>query len=186
MSLREQYVPRGVATTVPAFIAQADGARVRDVEGKEFIDFAAGISVLNLGHRPEVVVAAIKEQLDRFLHMCAHVALYEPYVKLAERLAHVTPGSHAKKTLLVNSGAEAVENAVKIARAATGRRAVVCLSTHLPRQDLHGKTPPAKPSTSLAGPFPEVIAHRMASYAARREGIRLGAISARAGRWRHS
>lgn len=156
--LREQYVPRGVATTVPFFVAHAQGARLRDVEGREFIDFAAGISVLNLGHRPEPVVAAIKEQVDRFLHVCAHVMLYEPYLRVAERLARLTPGAHAKKTLLVNSGAEAVENAVKIARAATGRRAVVCFE-----YAFHGRTFMAMTLTSKGvyktgfGPFaPEV------------------------------
>ncbi len=148
MRLREQYVPRGVATTVPAFIAQAQGARVWDVDGKELIDFAAGISVLNLGHRPAAVVGAIKEQLDRFLHICAHVAFYEPYLRVAERLALVTPGSHAKKALLVNSGAEAVENAVKIARAATGRRAVVCFE-----YAFHGRTFMAMTLTSKVTPY---------------------------------
>jgi 4-aminobutyrate aminotransferase/(S)-3-amino-2-methylpropionate transaminase len=156
--LCEQYVPRGVATTAPMFIAHAEGARVRDVDGREFIDFAAGISVLNLGHRPAPVVAAARAQLDQFMHMCAHVALYEPYVRVAERLARVTPGPHAKKTLLVNSGAEAVENAIKIARAATGRRAIICFE-----YAFHGRTFMAMTLTSKStyktgfGPFaPEV------------------------------
>ncbi|MDQ7829940.1 MAG: 4-aminobutyrate--2-oxoglutarate transaminase [Armatimonadota bacterium] len=148
LRLREQYVPRGVATAVPTVIAQAEGARVRDVDGHEFIDFAAGIGTVNVGHRPMAVLEAVRAQLDRLLHTCAHVAMYEPYLYLAERLASVTPGTGAKKVLLVNSGAEAVENAVKIARAATGRRAVVCFE-----YAFHGRTVLALSLTSKVRPY---------------------------------
>jgi len=148
LHLREQYVPRGVATTVPTLVAQAEGARLRDVDGNEFIDFAAGIGVVNVGHRPAPVVEAVRAQVDRLLHTCAHVAMYEPYLRLAERLAAVTPGGWAKKVLLVNSGAEAVENAVKIARAATGRRAVVCFE-----YAFHGRTLLALSLTSKIKPY---------------------------------
>ncbi|MDR7465178.1 MAG: 4-aminobutyrate--2-oxoglutarate transaminase [Armatimonadota bacterium] len=148
LSLRQQYVPRGVATTVPTFVVGAEGARLRDVDGNEFIDFAAGIGVVNVGHRPAPVVQAVREQVDRFLHTCAHVAMYEPYLRLAERLAAVTPGGWAKKVLLVNSGAEAVENAVKIARATTGRRAVVCFE-----YAFHGRTLLALSLTSKIKPY---------------------------------
>ena len=146
--LRDQYVPRGVATTTPIFIEQAQGARLRDVDGNEFIDFAAGIGVINAGHRPAAVMQAVHQQLERFLHTCFHVAMYEPYVRLAERLAAITPGAHAKKVLLVNSGAEAVENAVKIARAATGRRAVICFE-----YAFHGRTFMAMSLTSKIKPY---------------------------------
>jgi 4-aminobutyrate aminotransferase/(S)-3-amino-2-methylpropionate transaminase len=148
LKLREQYVPRGVATTVPVFVQRAEGARLWDVDGNEFIDFAAGIGVINAGHRPKAVVDAVQGQLDRFLHTCFHVAMYEPYVRLAERLAAVTPGTHAKKALLVNSGAEAVENAVKIARAASGRRAIVCFE-----YAFHGRTMMGMTLTSKVKPY---------------------------------
>jgi 4-aminobutyrate aminotransferase/(S)-3-amino-2-methylpropionate transaminase len=137
-----------VATTVPTLVAQAEGARLRDVDGNEFIDFAAGIGVVNVGHRPAPVVEAVRAQVDRLLHTCAHVAMYEAYLRLAERLAAVTPGGWAKKVLLVNSGAEAVENAVKIARAATGRRAVVCFE-----YAFHGRTLLALSLTSKIKPY---------------------------------
>jgi 4-aminobutyrate aminotransferase/(S)-3-amino-2-methylpropionate transaminase len=148
LHLRQQYVPRGVATTVPTLVAQAEGARLWDVDGNEFIDFAAGIGVVNVGHRPPPVVEAVRAQVDRLLHTCAHVAMYEPYLRLAERLAAATPGGWAKKVLLVNSGAEAVENAVKIARAATGRRAVVCFE-----YAFHGRTLLALSLTSKIKPY---------------------------------
>jgi len=145
---RDRYVPRGVATTVPTVVSRADGARLQDVDGHEFIDFAAGIGTVNVGHRPAAVLEAVRAQLDRLLHTCAHVALYEPYLDLAERLAAVTPGTGPKKVLLVNSGAEAVENAVKIARAATGRRAVVCFE-----YAFHGRTLLALSLTSKVTPY---------------------------------
>src|SRR5581483_4365587 len=121
---RERYVPRGVATT-DLVVTRAWGARLWDADGTEYLDFAGGIACQNLGHGNAAVVRAIHEQVDQYLHQCFMVGMYEPYVALAERLNDLWPGDSATKSLLVNSGAEAIENAVKIARAATGRDAVV-------------------------------------------------------------
>src|SRR5579864_5886826 len=132
---REQYVARGVAT--PALVvARAEGARLWDVEGREYIDFAGGIGCVNLGHRHPTVVKAIHAQVDQYLHLCFMVGNYEPYVQLCERLAALSPCRGAEqKSILLNSGAEAIENAVKIARAATGRPAVVVFE-----RGFHGRT----------------------------------------------
>src|SRR5205807_27760 len=120
---REQAIPRGLAVATPIFAARGEGALLEDVEGRTFIDFAGGIGVLNVGQCHPRVVAAVIEQAGRYLHTCSQVVMHEPYVALAERLNTLVPGADTKRTLFVNSGAEAVENAVKIARAATGRRA---------------------------------------------------------------
>ena len=135
LAARERYVPRGVAT--PALVvARAEGARVWDVEGREYLDFAGGIGCVNLGHRHPAVVEAIHEQVDRYLHQCFMVGSYEPYVEVCRRLAERSPcRGEGQKTILVNSGAEAVENAVKIARAATGRGGVVVFE-----RGFHGRT----------------------------------------------
>jgi len=134
LAARERYVARGVSTP-SLVIARADGARVWDVDGREFLDFAGGIACQNLGHGPSPVVAAIHEQVDRYLHQCFMVGTYEPYVELCRRLDELWPGDTATKSILVNSGAEAIENAVKIARAATGRPAVVVFD-----RAFHGRT----------------------------------------------
>src|SRR5215475_5449447 len=126
MRRRDAAVPRGISHATPVFAASADGAHVTDVDGNIFLDFAGGIGVMNVGHSDPTVVQAVKEQAERFTHTCFSVAPYEGYVALAERLAAIAPGTSAKKTLLVNSGAEAVENAIKIARHATGRPGVLC------------------------------------------------------------
>jgi 4-aminobutyrate aminotransferase / (S)-3-amino-2-methylpropionate transaminase / 5-aminovalerate transaminase len=131
---RERYVPRGIATTDLA-VARAEGATVWDADGREYLDFAGGIACQNLGHNPETVVRAIHEQVDRYLHQCFMVGLYEPYVEVCRRLDELWPGASETKTLLVNSGAEAVENAVKITRAATGRPGVVVFD-----RAFHGRT----------------------------------------------
>jgi 4-aminobutyrate aminotransferase / (S)-3-amino-2-methylpropionate transaminase / 5-aminovalerate transaminase len=131
---RERYVPRGVATT-DLVVTRAWGARIWDAEGREYIDFAGGIACQNLGHGNAAVVRAVHEQVDRFLHQCFMVGAYEPYVAVAEKLDELWPGNAATKTLLVNSGAEAIENAVKIARAATGRAGVVVFD-----RAFHGRT----------------------------------------------
>ena len=134
LSARERYVARGVAT--PALVAErAEGARVWDVDGREFLDFAGGIACQNLGHGPSAVVAAIHAQVDRYLHQCFRVGTYEPYIEVCRRLDDVWPGDTETKSILVNSGAEAIENAVKIARAATGRDAVVVFD-----RAFHGRT----------------------------------------------
>jgi 4-aminobutyrate aminotransferase len=131
---RERYVPRGVATT-DLVVARAWGARIWDAEGREYIDFAGGIACQNLGHGNAAVVRAVHEQVDKFLHQCFMVGAYEPYVAVAEKLDELWPGNAATKTLLLNSGAEAIENAVKIARAATGRAGVVVFD-----RAFHGRT----------------------------------------------
>jgi 4-aminobutyrate aminotransferase len=127
-------VPRGIATT-DFVVARAEGATLWDADGNEVLDFAGGIACQNLGHNPEAVVRAVHEQVDRYLHQCFMVGLYEPYVEVARRLDALWPGESETKTLLVNSGAEAVENAVKIARAATGRPGVVVFD-----RAFHGRT----------------------------------------------
>src|SRR5438132_13369972 len=117
---RERFVPRGISTT-ELVVTRAWGARVWDADGREYIDFAGGIACQNLGHGNAGIVRAIHEQVDRYLHQCFMVGLYEPYVAVAEKLDELWPGGAATKTLLLNSGAEASENAVKRSRTATGR-----------------------------------------------------------------
>lgn len=148
MKRRESAVPRGVSHSTPIAIESAHGARVTDVDGNQFLDFAGGIGTLNVGHTDPTVVEAIEHQLGRFTHTCFAVSLYEPYVALAERLAMLTPGSFPKKTLFVNSGAEAVENAVKIARCATGRPGVLCFE-----DAFHGRTLLTLSLTSKVVPY---------------------------------
>ena len=131
---RERYVPRGVSTP-QLVVSKAWGAKIWDADGREYLDFGGGIACQNLGHGPAGVVRAIHEQADRFLHQCFMVGIYEPYVEVARRLDDHWPGDAATKTLLVNSGAEAVENAVKIARAATKRAGVVVFD-----RAFHGRT----------------------------------------------
>jgi 4-aminobutyrate aminotransferase len=134
LAARERYVPRGVST--PALVvARAEGARVWDVDGREFLDFAGGIACQNLGHGPSAVVAAIHGQVDRYLHQCFMVGTYEPYIELCRRLDELWPGEAETKSILLNSGAEAIENAVKIARAATGRPGVIVFD-----RAFHGRT----------------------------------------------
>src|SRR6266403_2071868 len=134
LKARERYVPRGVSTP-HLVVTKAWGARIWDAEGREYLDFAGGIACQNLGHGPAGVVRAIHEQVDRYLHQCFMVGIYEPYIEVARRLDELWPGEAATKTLLLNSGAEAVENAVKIARAATGRAGVVVFD-----RAFHGRT----------------------------------------------
>ena len=134
LAARDRYVARGVATP-SLVVARAEGARVWDVDDREFLDFAGGIACQNLGHGPSAVVAAIHEQVDRYLHQCFMVGTYEPYVELCRRLDELWPGESNTKSILVNSGAEAIENAVKIARAATGRPGVVVFD-----RAFHGRT----------------------------------------------
>jgi 4-aminobutyrate aminotransferase/(S)-3-amino-2-methylpropionate transaminase len=159
LARREAIVPRGVGQMAPIFAARAHDAAVTDVDGNVFIDFAGGIGVVNVGHTQPEVIAAIHDQVDKFLHTCFHVAMYEGYVRLAEELARVVPGDFAKKTLLTNSGAEAVENAVKIARRHTGRPAVVTFENAFHGRTLLALSLTAKVSTYKYGfgPFaPEV------------------------------
>jgi 4-aminobutyrate aminotransferase / (S)-3-amino-2-methylpropionate transaminase / 5-aminovalerate transaminase len=145
---RSAAVPRGLSHGTPIYVAKAEDAFLEDVDGNRYIDFAGGIGCVNVGHRQEPVVSAIREQLDRFLHTCVQVTPYENYVRLAERMNEVTPGIHPKKTLLVNSGAEAVENAVKIARAHTGRSGIIAFE-----DAFHGRTMMTLALTSKTHPY---------------------------------
>src|SRR2546421_1452817 len=121
---RQQFVARGVASTMNVFAAKADGAIIEDVDGNRYIDFAGGIGAMNIGHARPEVARAIAEQAANFTHTCFSVMMYEPYVALAERVVNIMPGSFAKKALFFNSGAEAVENRVQIPHYATGRPAI--------------------------------------------------------------
>jgi len=156
---REAAVARGVASAAPVFAEHAENAELWDVEGKRFIDFAGGIAVLNTGHRHPKVIAAAKAQEDHYTHTSFQVVPYEPYVALAERLNALAPGEHAKKSLLVTTGAEAVENAVKIARAATGRPGVIAFTGGYHGRTLLtlGMTGKISPYKKDVGPFPSDI-----------------------------
>ncbi|MFZ0773115.1 MAG: 4-aminobutyrate--2-oxoglutarate transaminase [Candidatus Sulfotelmatobacter sp.] len=145
---RAQAVPRGLSHGTPIYVAKAEDAWLEDVDGNRYIDFAGGIGCANAGHRQEAVVDAIRSQLDKFLHTCVQVTPYEDYIRLAERMNQVTPGKFPKKTLFVNSGAEAVENAVKIARAYTKRPAIVAFE-----DAFHGRTMMTLALTSKTHPY---------------------------------
>jgi 4-aminobutyrate aminotransferase/(S)-3-amino-2-methylpropionate transaminase len=145
---REASVTRGVATAHPIWIERASGAAVWDVEGRRYIDFIGGIGTLNAGHAHPKVVAAIAEQAARFTHTCFQVAMYEPYVAVAEELNRRAPGTSRKKTLLLSTGAEATENAVKIAREYTRRPAVVAFE-----HGYHGRTLLALSMTGKNDPY---------------------------------
>ncbi|WP_218313779.1 4-aminobutyrate--2-oxoglutarate transaminase [Halomonas sp. 18071143] len=133
--LKQKYVAAGAASPATAFADRAENAEIWDADGNRFIDFAGGIGVLNVGHRHPKVVAAVKAQLDKVMHTCQTVMPYEGYVKVAEKLSHLVPVRGHAKVMLANSGAEALENAVKIARAATGRSNVICFDG-----GYHGRT----------------------------------------------
>lgn len=152
---RESIVPKAVGQFAGQLVAaSASGARVVDAEGNEFIDFAGGIGVMNVGHSAPDVVRAIQEQAEKLIHVSIHVATYEPYVALCEKLVELFPHGESTKAILINSGAEAVENAIKLARQATGRPAVICFS-----EAFHGRTLMALTLTSKTkyktgcGPF---------------------------------
>ncbi len=159
LARREAAVPRGVASAHPVFAERAENAEVWDVEGNRYIDFAGGIAVLNTGHRHPKVVEAAKAQEDRFTHTSFQVLPYEPYVALAEKLNALAPGDSPKKTLLVTTGAEAVENAVKMARAATGRPGVIAFTGgyHGRTMMTLGMTGKVSPYKKDIGPFPTDI-----------------------------
>lgn len=145
---RNAAVPRGLSHATPVYVAKAEGATLEDVDGNRFIDFAGGIGCLNVGHRSPGVTKAIQQQTERFLHTCVQVTPYESYVRLAERLNELTPGDFAKKTLFVNSGAEAVENAVKVARAYTKRPGIIAFE-----DAFHGRTMMTLSLTSKTHPY---------------------------------
>jgi 4-aminobutyrate aminotransferase / (S)-3-amino-2-methylpropionate transaminase / 5-aminovalerate transaminase len=144
---RDRWVANGT-TGRPFFVERAEGALVWDVDGREFVDFVGGIGTVNHGHRNPEIVAAVRDQLDRYLHQCFSVSSYEPYVEVCRLLCESHPGDFAKKAMLVNSGAEAVENAVKIARYATGRQGIVCLDNAF-----HGRTLLAMSLTAKVRPY---------------------------------
>jgi 4-aminobutyrate aminotransferase/(S)-3-amino-2-methylpropionate transaminase len=146
--LRDTFVPQGPFNTTPFFAKSARGAMIHDVEGRELIDFAGGIGVMNVGHSHPKVVAAIKDQAEKFTHTCFNIVMYEGYVKLAEKLCGLTPGSFAKMALFANSGAEAVENAVKVARHYTKRAAVITFENAF-----HGRTYLTMTMTSKVKPY---------------------------------
>ena len=153
--------PRGIGVMANFFIERALNAEVWDVEGNRYIDFSGGIAVLNTGHRHPKMVAAIEAQLQRFTHTCYQVLPYESYVTLAERINALTPGSHAKKTCFFSSGAEAVENAIKIARAYTGRPGIIAFSGAFHGRTMMGcaLTGKVAPYKIGFGPFPAEIYH---------------------------
>ncbi len=135
IQLRQDHVARGVSQFIPAMIAEAKGVEVRDVEGREFLDFSSGIGVLNVGHCPDEVVEAIRDQAGKYLHTCFMVQMYEPYIALAKELNELVSQKTPMKTMFANSGAEAVENAVKIARYYTKRPGIICFENAF-----HGRT----------------------------------------------
>lgn len=153
--------PRGIGVMANFFIERALNSEVWDVEGRRYIDFAGGIAVLNTGHRHPKMVAAVEAQLQQFTHTCYQVLPYENYVTLAERINQLTPGSHAKKTCFFSSGAEAVENAIKIARAATNRSGVIAFSGAFHGRTMMGCALTGKvvPYKVGFGPFPAEIYH---------------------------
>jgi 4-aminobutyrate aminotransferase / (S)-3-amino-2-methylpropionate transaminase / 5-aminovalerate transaminase len=155
---RKAVVPQGVGIFNPATAISAKGATIIDADGNALIDFAGGIGVLNAGHCPEPVVRAIQEQAEKLIHACFHVATYEPYLELCEKLVDLFPHGDHTKVMLTNTGAESVENAIKIARQATGRQAIICYT-----EAFHGRSLMALSLTSKTayktdcGPFaPEV------------------------------
>lgn len=156
---REAAVARGVVSAAPIFASYAENAELWDVEGNRYIDFVGGIAVLNTGHRHPKVIAAAKAQEDHYTHTSFQVVPYEPYVALAEKLNELAPGDHAKKSLLVTTGAEAVENAVKIARAATGRPGIIAFTGAYHGRTLLtlGMTGKMSPYKKNVGPFPADI-----------------------------
>ncbi len=148
LARRQKAVPKTVSQVTPLAVASAENAVLTDLDGNRLIDFGSGIGVLNAGHRNAKVVQAVKDQLDRFTHLCFQISMYGPYVELAERINAITPGSHEKRTFFANSGAEAVDNAVKVARRATGRQAIVCFE-----HAFHGRTYLGMSLTSKSVPY---------------------------------
>ena len=161
LARRNRAVARGVANMHDIYAVRAENAEVWDVDGRRYIDFAGGIGVLNTGHRHPKVMAAVQHQLAQYTHTCFQVLPYEPYVALAERLNTLAPGGDPKKTLFLTTGAEAVENAVKIARAYTGRPAIIAFNGgyHGRTMMTLGLTGKVSPYKTGFGPFPGDIFH---------------------------
>ncbi|WP_327143777.1 4-aminobutyrate--2-oxoglutarate transaminase [Nocardia sp. NBC_01327] len=177
---RKAAVAAGVGSTVPVYAADADGGVIVDVDGNSLIDLAAGIAVTNVGASHPKVVAAVRDQVEKFAHTCFMVTPYEAYIQVAEQLAELTPGDHEKRSVLFNSGAEAVENAIKVARLATGRTAVVAFD-----HAYHGRTnltmaltAKSMPYKAHFGPFAPEVYRMPMSYPFRDGGLD-GAAAAR-------
>ncbi|MGY6254273.1 4-aminobutyrate--2-oxoglutarate transaminase [Paraburkholderia caledonica] len=160
-SRKDAATPRGVGVMCDFYAERAQNAELWDVEGRRFIDFAAGIAVCNTGHRHPKIVAAIRDQLDRFTHTAYQIVPYASYVELAEKLNERAPGDHPKKTAFFTTGAEAVENAIKIARAATGRPGVIAFTGGFHGRTLMGMALTGKvaPYKAGFGPFPSDVFH---------------------------
>ena len=148
MKFRDEYVPQAIYKTTPIFIKRGEGAVVEDVDGNKLLDFAAGISVLNIGYSHPELVRAVKEQAEKFFHSCFNVLPYESYVQLAKILCEVTPGDFKKKAFFVNSGAEAIENAIKLARKFTSKTDIICFEGCF-----HGRTLLTSSLNSKVKPF---------------------------------
>ncbi|MGQ0711963.1 MAG: 4-aminobutyrate--2-oxoglutarate transaminase [Rhodoferax sp.] len=161
MARRRAALPAGLGQAFEIFVDRADNAEVWDVEGRRYIDFAGGIAVLNTGHRHPALVQAVQDQLQRFTHTCFQVLAYEPYVELAERLNALAPGQFAKKSFFMTTGAEAVENAIKVARAYTKRSAVIAFGGGFHGRTLMGMALTGKvvPYKAGFGPFPAEVFH---------------------------
>jgi len=161
LEIRESETPRGVGIQTNVFVDKARNAEIWDVEGNRYIDLAAGIAVVNTGHNHPKVMAAVQAQLARFSHTCFQVAPYDVYVKLARRLNKAAPGATAKKTLFLTTGAEAVENAVKIARSYTGRSGIIAFSGAFHGRTMMGMALTGKvvPYKTGFGPFPAEVFH---------------------------
>jgi len=147
-ALRERYIPRGITTAHPLVVDHAQGSEVWDIDGRRYIDFVGGIGVMNVGHNHPRVMKAVHEQLERVTHTSFQVVMYESYLRLAQRLSELAPGDGPKKAIFFSTGAEAVENAVKIARAHTGRPAVISF-----RGGFHGRTLLALSLTGSVQPY---------------------------------
>ncbi len=161
MARRRAVLPAGLGQAHEVFVARADNAEVWDVEGRRYLDFAGGIAVLNTGHRHPRLVEAIRSQLDRFTHTCFQVLPYEPYLELAERLIAKAPGDFAKKAFFMTTGAEAIENAIKVARAYTKRSAVIAFGGAFHGRTMMGLALTGKvvPYKAGFGPFPAEVYH---------------------------
>lgn len=178
---RNAIVPEGLGSYGSCSIVSGKGALIRDADGKELIDFAGGIGVLNAGHAPKPVVDAIIKQARKLVHACFPVAIYEPYIELCEKLARLFPHGKTTKVLLVNTGAEAVENAVKIARQATGRQGIICFTGGFHGRTMMGMTLTSKTGNKIGcGPFaPEVYRIPFPDYYHRNDGLSAEEFAAR-------
>lgn len=161
LEIRQREIPRGVGTQTAVFADKARNAEIWDVEGNRYIDLGTGIAVVGTGHNHPQVVAAVKTQLERFTHTCFQVAPYDVYVRLAQRLNKAAPGPTPKKTIFINTGAEAVENSVKIARSHTGRSGIIAFSGAFHGRTMMGMALTGKvlPYKAGFGPFPAEVFH---------------------------